>query len=106
MKYGKKAVQENLLEFENGFDKERQEILDASKRVREVMDRSEKGWINFWETGGMIRLNKSSDERAMELERRIILSQYLMAVNSSGSAPPQETGLTCNSWYGNSHILP
>lgn len=40
----------------------------------------------------------------MELERRIILSQYLMAVNSSGSTPPQETGLTCNSWYGKMHL--
>ena len=102
--WGKEAVEENLLEFENGFDKDRQEILDASKRVREVMDRSEKGWMNFWETGGIIRLNKSSDGRAMELERRIILSQYLMAVNSAGSAPPQETGLICNSWYGKMHL--
>ena len=27
-----------------------------------------------------------------------------MAINSSGSTPPQETGLTCNSWYGKMHL--
>ena len=32
------------------------------------------------------------------------MSQYLMAINSSGSTPPQETGLTCNSWYGKMHL--
>lgn len=62
------------------------------------------GWRDFWENGGIISLNKSSYTRARELERRIILSQYLMAVNSSGSKPPQETGLTCNSWYGKMHL--
>lgn len=61
-------------------------------------------WKSFWETGGIIRLCESKDPRGLELERRMILSQYLMAVNSSGSMPPQETGLTCNSWYGKMHL--
>ncbi len=34
----------------------------------------------------------------------MILSQYLLTVNSMGSMPPQETGLTCNSWYGKMHL--
>jgi hypothetical protein len=38
------------------------------------------------------------------LERRIVLSQYLTAVNCSGSLPPQETGLVCNSWRGRFHL--
>lgn len=70
----------------------------------DILEAGRKGWQTFWEKGGMIRLNQSKDERASELERRIILSQYLMAVNSSGSMPPQETGLTCNSWYGKMHL--
>jgi len=70
----------------------------------EIMEASRQGWKDFWEKGGIIRLNQSADKRAWELERRIILSQYLMAVNSSGSTPPQETGLTCNSWYGKMHL--
>lgn len=61
-------------------------------------------WKTFWEEGGIIRLHNSPDPRAEELERREILSLYLMAVNSSGSMPPQETGLTCNSWYGKMHL--
>lgn len=72
--------------------------------VSDIMEASRRGWKDFWEKGGIIRLNQSKDKRAWELERRIILSQYLMAVNSSGSRPPQETGLTCNSWYGKMHL--
>ncbi|MCM1541710.1 MAG: glycoside hydrolase family 65 [Blautia sp.] len=72
--------------------------------VSAIMEASRQGWKDFWEKGGIIRLNQSKDKRAWELERRIILSQYLMAVNSSGSTPPQETGLICNSWYGKMHL--
>ena len=43
------------------------------------------------------------DDRARELERRVVLSQYLTRVNSAGSTPPQETGYTLNSWYGKHH---
>ncbi len=71
---------------------------------KDILESSEKSWVKFWEKGGIIKLNESQDSRAMELERRIILSQYLMALNSSGSTPPQETGLTCNSWYGKMHL--
>ena len=42
--------------------------------------------------------------RAAELERRVVLSQYLTAIQCAGSMPPQETGLTCNSWYGKFHL--
>ena len=47
--------------------------------AEEVLKASGEGWKNYWEKGGIIRLNQSKDKRAMELERRIILSQYLMA---------------------------
>lgn len=72
--------------------------------VSQIAEASRRGWKDFWEKGGIIRMNQSKDRRAWELERRIILSQYLMAVNSSGSTPPQETGLTCNSWHGKLHL--
>ncbi len=72
--------------------------------VEECFENSRSGWQEFWEKGGILRLNQSKDSRAVELERRVILSQYLMALNSAGSAPPQETGLTCNSWYGKMHL--
>jgi hypothetical protein len=61
-------------------------------------------WQHFWETGGAIDLSGSKDPRWKELERRIVLSQYLMAVNEAGSMPPQESGLVNNGWYGKFHF--
>ncbi|MFF1827843.1 hypothetical protein [Paenarthrobacter sp. NPDC058040] len=61
-------------------------------------------WPAFWSSGGAIELHATDDPRAKELERRIILSQYLTAINCSGSLPPQETGLVCNSWRGRFHL--
>lgn len=61
-------------------------------------------WQEFWQAGGAIDLAGSTDPRARELERRIILSQYLLAIQCAGTRPPQETGLTFNSWFGKSHL--
>lgn len=61
-------------------------------------------WKNFWETGGAIDLSLSKDPRAHELERRIVLSRYLTAIQTAGALPPAETGLTCNSWHGKFHL--
>jgi len=61
---------------------------------------SESSWKSFWTKGGAVDLTGSTNPRAPELERRIVLSQYLMKVNYSGHFPPQETGLAHISWYG------
>jgi hypothetical protein len=61
-------------------------------------------WRKFWSEGGAIELSRSSDQRSLELERRVVLSQYLTAIQCSGSMPPQESGLTVNSWYGKFHL--
>jgi hypothetical protein len=61
-------------------------------------------WQDYWTSGGAIDFSGSTDGRAAELERRIILSRYLTAIQSRGSLPPAETGLTCNSWYGKFHL--
>ena len=61
-------------------------------------------WRNFWNTGGFIDFSSCKDPRAKELERRVILSQYLTAIQCAGSMPPQETGLTYNSWFGKFHL--
>jgi hypothetical protein len=63
-----------------------------------------KHWNKFWSTGGAIDLSQSKDPRWRELERRIVLSQYLTAIQCAGSLPPQETGLTYNSWEGKFHL--
>ena len=61
-------------------------------------------WKNFWESGGAIDFSSCTDPRANELERITVLSQYLTRIQSSGSLPPSETGLTYNSWYGKFHL--
>ncbi len=61
-------------------------------------------WKNYWTKGGVVDFSGSSDLRAAELERRIILSQYFTAIQSSGSLPPPESGLMNNSWNGKYHL--
>ncbi|MFH0990369.1 MAG: hypothetical protein V1799_10190 [bacterium] len=61
-------------------------------------------WKTFWIRGGAVDFSLCTDKRAKELERRVVLSQYLTKIQCSGSLPPQETGLTYNSWYGKFHL--
>jgi protein-glucosylgalactosylhydroxylysine glucosidase len=70
----------------------------------DVRTNSQMAWKNYWTTGGVVDFTGSTDARAHELERRIVLSQYLTRIQCAGSVPPQETGLTCNSWYGKFHL--
>ncbi|MFC3197858.1 hypothetical protein ACFOET_09560 [Parapedobacter deserti] len=65
---------------------------------------SEAGWKDFWSRGAAIDFAGSTDPRAHELERRVVLSQYLTKVQCAGAYPPQETGLTFNSWFGKPHL--
>ena len=65
---------------------------------------AQRHWSAFWNSGAAIDFSVAPDPRAHELERRIVLSQYLTAIQCAGSLPPQETGLTCNSWYGKFHL--
>lgn len=60
-------------------------------------------WENFWRKSAAIDFSGSSDPRAKQIEERVILSRYLMAVQMAGEVPPQESGLTCNTWYGKHH---
>ncbi len=59
-----------------------------------------KSWEQYWKSGGAIDLSGCTDPRAKELERRIVLSQYQVKIQYSGTFPPQESGLTHISWYG------
>ena len=61
-------------------------------------------WNNFWKKGAAVDFSVCKDPRAKELERRVILSQYLTGIQCAGNTPPQETGLTYNSWYGKFHL--
>lgn len=62
------------------------------------------GYKEFWLSGGAVDFSNTKDPRAFEIERRTILSQYLTKIQCSSAYPPQETGLTYNSWYGKPHL--
>jgi hypothetical protein len=79
-------------------------IHDALPGFKQTRDDAREHWNRFWTAGGAIDLSESKDPRWRELERRIVLSQYLTAIQCAGSYPPQETGLAYNSWYGKFHL--
>jgi hypothetical protein len=58
-------------------------------------------WKKYWTRGGFVDLTASSNPKANELQRRIILSLYHVRVNSAAKGQsPQESGLMNNGWYG------
>ena len=61
-------------------------------------------WRQFWTNGAAVDFSLCTDPRAKELERRVVLSQYLLAIQCAADTPPQETGLTYNSWFGKFHL--
>ncbi len=77
---------------------------DDKLTYADIATRSADYWYKFWNRGGAIDFSQCKDPRAKELERRVVLSQYLMAIQCAGNIPPQETGLTYNSWFGKFHL--
>lgn len=65
---------------------------------------SKSWWNSYWKKSAFVDLTQSGKEEATELQRRTILSQYLLAVNSASNLPPQESGLVNNGWYGKFHV--
>lgn len=61
-------------------------------------------WNNWWYEGAFVDFGDCTDTRAKELERRTVLSQYVTFINCANQTPPQETGLTYNSWFGRPHL--
>ena len=70
----------------------------------QARETNRKAYVRYWNSGGMIDFGDVKDHRAKELERRMILSMYLTKIQSTDTEPPQETGLTYNSWYGRPHL--
>ena len=70
----------------------------------EAQENTHRFWQEFWTRTAFVDFGACTDPRAKELERRVVLSQYLTRVNCANSMPPQETGLTYNSWFGRPHL--
>ena len=81
-----------------------EEKKSPSLSFDQIKTNSISSWELFWESGGAVDFSECTDERAFELERRVVLSQYLTRVQCAGHYPIQETGLTYNSWYGKPHM--
>ena len=77
---------------------------EANKTFAEVEKSSAEYWNKYWNKGAIVDFSECKDHRAKEMERRVVLSQYLLAIQDAGDTPPQETGLTYNSWYGKFHL--
>ncbi|MCE5345581.1 MAG: hypothetical protein LLG13_04720 [Bacteroidales bacterium] len=92
---------DSRLDFICAFSEKRTEVLPS---VKETFRQSTISWNKYWKSGAAIDLSGSKDQRWKELERRVVLSQYLMKVNEAGSLPPQESGLVNNGWYGRFHL--
>ena len=60
--------------------------------------------MDYWQTSGVIDFSSCTDPRASLLERRVVLSQYLLRSQEAQNYPPAETGLTYNTWYGKYHL--
>jgi hypothetical protein len=76
--------------------------LPSAEQTRQA---SAAHWEKFWSSGGCVDFSHCTDERAVELERRVVLSQYNTALHCCGPMPPAETGLLANAtWYGKAHL--
>jgi hypothetical protein len=68
-----------------------------------VFEASGAHWERFWRSGAAVDFSGSTDPRAAELERRVVLSQYLTAIQLGDTMPASESGLTTSTWYGKHH---
>lgn len=81
-----------------------EQVSQTNKTFAQVADNAKTYWNEYWTSGAMVDFGACKDARAKELERRVVLSQYLLAIQDAGCTPPQETGLTYNSWFGKFHL--
>lgn len=84
---------------------EQEESAAPNPSFAQTLAASAAAYEYYWSNGGAIDLSGSTDTRWFELERQIVLSQYLMAVQSRGSWPCAEAGLMfTDNWRGQFHM--
>jgi hypothetical protein len=91
----------NTISFTAQFSPEK----DTPALPTDIQQRNSMGWNEYWSDGGFVDVTASSNPNATELQRRIVLSQYHVRVNSAPKGQsPQESGLMNNGWYGKFHM--
>lgn len=91
-----RAVAGDTLEFTLSFSS----TTAPQPAAPSVRSASAAHWEKFWSTGGAVDFTGTTDPRAPELERRIVLSQYVLAIQSGGEIPPAAGGLTTTTNHG------
>jgi hypothetical protein len=100
------APAQNTLAFTLEFSPRNPALVAALRRpwdVASVCESAAEHWKRFWSETAAVDFSGSTHPLAKKIEERIVLSRYLMAVQMAGDVPPQESGLTCNTWYGKHH---
>ena len=92
----------DTMEITAGF-RRRLQIPARYPFVAEVIAASADHWQKFWRSTAAVDFSGSTNPLAEKFEKRIVLSRYLTAVQCVGDVPPQESGLTANTWYGKHH---
>lgn len=90
------------MEFAIGFSND-EEPLMAFAALEQVFDACRDHWNHFWRTGAAVDFSGSTDPRAAELERRVVLSQASPRCSSPVPCRRRRAGRTCNTWYGKHH---
>ena len=98
------STDDDFLSFWAEFAEEPIQNNDVSYSFDQNLKGVMRHWSSFWNNGGIADFSNCTDSRAKELERRVVLSQYLTEINCDNATPPQETGLTYNSWFGRPHL--
>lgn len=93
----------DMLEFSVHFVPGDAAIPVEQQKVSKILNDSAVHWEHFWIAGAAVDFSGSTNPLAQKLERRIVLSLYLLATQMAGAVPPQESGLTCSTWYGKHH---
>lgn len=100
-RYSLKVAGQDSLNITASFSPEKNY---SSVSLDDLKQQSESWWRDYWTSGAFVDLTSVDSADATELQRRIILSQYLLTVNSASSLSPQESGLVNNGWYGKFHV--
>ena len=77
---------------------------DATYAFAAAIRSAKELWNNYWNTTGVIDFSNCTNKQAPLLEKRVVLSQYLMRVQEAQNYPPAETGMTYSSWHGKYHL--
>lgn len=94
---------QSTLTFSAHFSQAKTDSGGSTPTFNQLQSTTAQAWKQFWQHGAAIDFAGSTHPQANELERRVVLSRYLLAAQSRATIPSQETGLTSSSWYGKHH---